>query len=281
MKRLTQIPTNPVLIDRYISIRDSKQLTTRNKLTRKHTFIVGRYNHLFTVILADTLNTLPTIDTIPNPLRIALRSCYDGATKSLNALKKEIKDVQPLRLLKYCPMCGTTSPSTFDHYLPAVRFPEFAVHGLNLIPCCAKCNSTKDDDWLTTTGQRQYLHAYLDDIPNFIFLAATLHVSPTLNGVGATFSLQKPHAINQTKWELIETHFNRLRLLERYNELSNDEIGEIIASCKSYIAAGGLDVRQFLNNQAVDYANVHGENHWLAVLMSALASHADLLTWVA
>ena len=72
-------------------------------------------------------------------------------------------------------MCGTTLPRTFDDYVPAVKFPEFAVHPLNLVPCCATCNSTKDADWLTAAGTRQYLHTYSDQLPDVQFVSVTLH----------------------------------------------------------------------------------------------------------
>lgn len=279
MKRLTRLSSDPTYLQRYISIRDRKHLNVRNQLIAAHANIERQYEAFEAASNANTLNTL-----VANPvcagISDALRACYNSATQPLNHLKEAIKSSQQTRQLKYCPMCGTTLHSTFDHYLPAVRFPEFAVHPLNLVPCCATCNSTKDDDWLTAAGQRQYLHAFSDELPNVRFISVTLHESGGYTGVGSTFQLIQPANVNAALWALIESHFCRLHLLERYTELSNDEISEIVSSCRIHIEAGGRDARQYLVLQAADLESTYGLNHWRAVLMRAMAGHANLLAWI-
>ncbi len=198
----------------------------------------------------------------------------------MTQLKRAIQDAQPKRLLKYCPMCGTTLPRTFDHYMPAVRFPEFAVHPLNLVPCCSTCNSTKDDDWLSVAGDRLFLHAYTDEIPDLQFVKVTLHEDPALAGVGATFSLERPRGVDNELWGLIDSHFRRLKLINRYDEQSNDEVAEILADCRQYRDTGGPNIRSFLDGCAVDRGTVYGRNHWIAVLMKAMVDHPNLLAWV-
>jgi 5-methylcytosine-specific restriction endonuclease McrA len=279
MKRLTRLSSDPTYLQRYISIRDRKHLNVRNQLIAAHTSIERQYEAFETASDANTLGALvahPMCAAISD----ALRACYNSATQPLNLLKEAIKASQPPRQLKYCPMCGTTLHSTFDHYLPAVRFPEFAVHPLNLVPCCATCNSTKDDDWLAGAGQRQYLHAFLDELPNVRFVSATLHESDGYTGVGSTFQLVQPADVDAILWALIESHFRKLHLLERYTELSNDEISEIVSSCRIHLEAGGSNVRQYLGLQAQDLECTHGLNHWRAVLMRTMAGHANLQAWI-
>lgn len=279
MKRLTPLGDDPAYIDRYVAIRGRKHLAVRNQLIAAHPFVEERYEELDEAIADDTLR-LMAVDGRAAPIRGALRACYDGATQPLRDLKKAITAAQPKRLLKYCPMCGTTIHSTFDHYLPAVRFPEFSVHPLNLVPCCSKCNSTKDDDWLTPAGRRQYLHAFSDEIPDATFVTVTLHEEDALTGVGATFLLVRPDGVEVPTWALIKSHFDRLHLLHRYAELSNDEIAEILSDCRIFIDAGGPDVRQFLGHRAQERFGIHGRNHWRAVLMQALAEHENLDSWI-
>lgn len=266
-------------LDRYVSIRDSKHNATRNKLVANHALIMQRYlDHAQAV----ALSTLGSLQPNAQALQISepLRACYGVATQPLKELKLALKAAQPARRLKYCPMCGTTLPRTFDHYIPAVRFPEFAVHPLNLVPCCSICNSTKDDDWLCAAGQRQYLHAYTDPLPVDQFVNVMLHKDPALQGVGATFSLSRPAGVPDALWRLIESHFRKLKLIERFNERSNDEVSEILSDCRSFVVAGGQDARTFLSLQADDRAAVYGRNHWIAVLMAAMAVHADFDVWV-
>ena len=279
MKRLTPLENDPAYVERYISIRNRKRLTVRAPLIAAHAFIEERYLALAEAVADDSLSEIG-IDARAAPIREVLRACYDGSTQPLRDLKKAIVAAQPVRLMKYCPMCGTTLHSTFDHYMPAVRFPEFAVHPLNLVPCCSKCNSIKDDDWLSATGRRQYLHAYSDELPDLQFVTVSLHEQYGLSGVGATFALVRPEGVPGDSWRLVKSHFDRLHLLDRYDELGNDEIAEILSDGRAFVEAGGDDVRQFLSARAHDRRTVYGRNHWRAVLMEALSIHDNLETWL-
>ncbi|WP_143275212.1 hypothetical protein [Burkholderia cenocepacia] len=133
---------------------------------------------------------------------------------------------------------------------------------------------------LTRAGKRQFLHAYTDEVPDLQFVRVTLHEDPALDGVGATFSLERPDGITDDVWALIESHFRRLKLIDRYNEQGNDEVAEILSDCSKFLSAGGEDVQKFLSGLAGDRSRVYGRNHWIAALMHALAQHARLDAWV-
>ncbi|WP_443693287.1 hypothetical protein ACRZ5O_12220 [Pseudomonas protegens] len=279
MRNLIALPNDPTYLDRYLAIRDKKHKTTRANLTAVHALIEERY-----LAYAEAIDksSLANLKSHAPALLISdtLRACYDGATQPLKNLKQAIKDAQPKRLLKYCPMCGTTLPGTFDHYMPAVKFPEFAVHPLNLVPCCAKCNSTKDADWLSVAGKRQFLHSYTDPVPDLQFVEVTFREMEGFKGVGANFSLTRPIGLVDDLWDLITSHFQRLNLIDRYDELGNDEVAEILKDCRIHLDSGGQDIRVFLSGRAEDRRSIYGRNHWIAVLMDAMARHANFDNWV-
>lgn len=279
MRNLTALPDDPTYLDRYVVIRDRKHKTTRTPLIAAHALIEERYKAHAEAIDSGLLASLKSH---AKALQLCdfLRACYDVPTQPLKQLKQAIRDAQPKRLLKYCPMCGTTLPRTFDHYMPAVRFPEFAVHPLNLVPCCSTCNSTKDDDWLSVGGKRKFLHAYTDEVPDLQFVQVTLHENQALEGVGATFSLERPEGVADELWELIDSHFRRLKLIDRYDERGNDEVSEILSDCREFRDAGGQNVRKFLSGRAADRHSVYGRNHWISVLMITMAQHENLEAWV-
>ncbi|MBO9537350.1 hypothetical protein [Herbaspirillum sp.] len=279
MKKLTVLPTEPSYLEWYEAIRDKKHRDTRASLNELQELIERRYVDYADAVENQNLSALESDDDaiVSSDL---LRSCYGGTTKPLRDLKKAIKDAQPKRLLKYCPMCATTLPRTFDHYLPGVKFPEYAVYAPNLVPCCSICNSIKDDDWLSAAGTRQYLHAYSDEIPDRRFVVVTLYEDPALAGVGATFSLDRPDDIEDASWQLIKSHFSKLKLIERYDDGGNDEVAEIIADCGVFLETGGVDARDFLNRRALERFKVYGTNNWIAVLMEAMAKHANLSKWI-
>lgn len=277
MKSLKLLRRTVPYLDRYAAIRDSKHLATRQALTAIHALVTARYAALGAAAMSRTLHGV--LGSAPALAQSAnLRSCYGGSTKALLQLKKDIKDRQSEGSLKYCPLCGTTLPKTTDHYLPAVRFPEYAVHPLNLVPCCSTCNSIKDDRWLDAAGARRFWHAYTDPVPRSDFLTVNLITDPVA-GVAATFTLVPP-AAPTAAWPIIETHFRELKLIERYNELASDEISEFLKSCASYVSTGGPNPELFLQTEAVKARETWGRNHWRAVLMDALSHHPDFRTWV-
>ena len=272
MKALVPLPVPPSHLDRYVAIRDRKHHVTRSVLILNHAAVTARFADLAVRAAAGTLHSIPVSPLLG--ISRQLRQCYDSETKKLEELRKAIRDAQPAGQLKYCPYCGTTKGETDDHYMPAVRFPEFAVHPLNLVPACSRCNSTKGDDWLDAGGQRQFLHLFVDTVPATVFLEVDLVTVPTATSVGASFRLNRG-AIATPVWQLIKSHFDRLKLIDYYDELGSDEIGEMIGSAKSYREAAGPDVRGFLNYEAGKAEGLYGLSHWRARLFRALAVHPD------
>jgi len=111
-------------------------------------------------------------------------------------------------------------------------------------------------------------------------VSVTLHENQALNAVGAIFSLQRPAGLIDELWELIDSHFRRLKLIDRYDELGNDEVAEILSDCRTFLDAGGPNVRDFLGGRAVDRRTVYGRNHWIAVLMVAMCQHPNFEDWI-
>ena len=288
MKNLTSLPVPPTYISYLIAIRDAKRIPAEDRgtsrdhrhiLTESYEAIERRYARFEEAVDEKTLETLHRSHAM-QLIASSLRSCYDGGTKGLRELKDSIAAVQGVRVLKYCPLCGVTSVATHDHYIPATLFPEFAVHPLNLVPCCFTCNSTKGDDWLDEDGNRLYLHLYSDLIPAEAFLDVELNTSHSATGVGAAFSTARPSRFSKKAWAVIESHFERLKLIKRYTDFANDEIAEILADCKIYTTNGGVDVRRFLRQRARERAGIYGESHWRSVLMRELANARGLDGWI-
>lgn len=276
MRNLTLLTTPPDYIQRYVDIRERKMQATRSTLTAAHPFVTARYDAYQAASGAlETLTPTPSIAA----LKTSLRACY-SATQRRDQLLKDIEDAQPNGTRKYCYLCQTTYPGGWDHYLPSELFPEFSVFAPNLVPCCSTCNSRKDDDWLNAQGKRQYIHFGYDPIPNVQFLGVTLITSPKSSAVGARFFLRQA-GISQPQWDLISSHFTRLKLIASYDSKVNDEINSALDSCCIHIANNGKDVVNFLNAHSVREAGLFGINHWRAVLFRAMVVHQSFPDWVA
>ena len=144
-----------------------------------------------------------------------LLGCYTGYTKKVNEIFDLIKGVQVPCFLKKCPYCGITIPKTHDHYLPETKFPELAVHALNLIPCCSTCNQTKNNNWKNST-HRTFIYFYSDTIPCEKFIHVQLYFLKQTSSVGAKFSIIRPSNVSDAHWSIISSHFEKLDLINNY-----------------------------------------------------------------
>lgn len=276
MKSLTPVRTPPDYIDIFEDIRDNKKKAAMAVLVGAQAAIRSRFVYYEICFAANTLQCMPA-STLTN-IRTELRSCY-GPNKGMKALKQAIKNAQPTSRLLWCPYCGATTPGSYDHYLPAEKFPEFSAHALNLVPSCTRCNSIKDDDWLHA-GARQYLHFYRDAIPAVPFLTVAITSNAAAQAIGATFAVQQA-GMTAESWALIEAHFRRLKLIELYDSYSNDLINTALRSARSYINAGGPCAAAFLTNEANENAVLYGDYGWRAVLLREMSIHPDLNQWIA
>lgn len=275
MKQLTFVTTPPSYISIFEGIRDNKKTAQKTALVGEQTAIRNRFMDYENHFTANTLQRMPP--STLGAVKKELRSCY-GRNKGMKALKNMIQDAQPKGRLLWCPYCGATTPGSYDHYLPAEKFPEFAAHALNLVPSCTRCNSTKDDDWLSA-GARQYLHFYRDAIPTVPFLRVTIVSNAAAQAIGATFAIQRA-GMSAASWALIEAHFRKLELVELYNTYSNDLINTILRSARSYINTGGPSAADFIAAEAIENASLYGEHGWRAVLHRAMSVHPDLNLWI-
>lgn len=208
-----------------------------------------------------------------------LLSCYKGLTKKVKVIFSIIENAQPANFLKRCPYCGITLPKTHDHYLPESKFPELAVHALNLIPCCFTCNQTKNDIWKNQT-HRVFIHFYMDNIPRDQFLHVNLTSSANMNAVGATFTLSRPPNIPNNVWDVLNAHYDKLGLIQQYNDQANNEISTVFNACVSHLKNGGVWVDKFIRTLLLSDEQLYGENHWRVVLMKALANNAVFINAV-
>lgn len=76
-----------------------------------------------------------------------------------------LRRIRATKGLKNCPMCGSPTIGTLDHYLPKDSFPEFSVMPSNLLPTCSMCNSGgKGRIFKGTAPGERFLHPYYDTV---------------------------------------------------------------------------------------------------------------------
>jgi len=280
MKLLTKpIPQTTYIDVLKLIIKSKHKDSAKLKLTSKLKELEKRYQHLESLIKHNSLEKIQTDDTF-TAIKDELEGCYLTKPKGIKEADDRIRVQQHKLQLSKCPYCGTTLPGTLDHYLPRNSFPEYSVHMLNLIPCCSVCNSMKKERWIKQS-HRLFLYLYSDCIPEDQYLHINLTHKNETKAISGKFYIKRPNSdINDTIWELIESHYKELNLLDRYHELLNDEIYVILLSCVAHIKDGGKSIKGFLNNQIVYQTQVFGANHWRIVLWNALSENDFFLDLV-
>lgn len=279
MRILNVVPNPPTYFSRHVAIVNAKRdLAVKASLSAISVQVDTRYQLFQAELVRRNLQGIAQ-DAIMLENKGALLSCYKNKTKRALAIFDEIENAQLNGVLSKCPYCGITRPGTFDHYLPESKYPEFAVHAVNLIPCCSDCNSSKGDR-LVSGGLRQYLHYYSDVLPDGQFLFVEIITRPNSLAYACRFRLSRPQGFDNDCWQLIENHFSKLKLLSRYKNEANDEIGTCFTAAKSFVKNSQGNVSNFINDICDDEAAKFGESHWRVVLKRQLAQTPNFINYV-
>ena len=154
-----------------------------------------------------------------------------------------------------------SEPDTIEHILPKEKYPEFAVNLYNLIPCCSKCNRHKSEAVRDHYGLPYTMNFYYHD-PEF---CRFLEVDCIIDSNGCPsfkYKLTFPQGVDQTLKAIITNHFNRLHLIERYNEEVVKDYTETELTIKSVCRGKTLnDASQYLKNYLSIIKNNYGLNH--------------------
>jgi 5-methylcytosine-specific restriction endonuclease McrA len=212
------------------------------------------------------------------PQNADLLSCYTGPTLALSNLIGRVTKAQSAEFQYICAYCLYHTVSTVDHYIPKDEYPVFCVMPDNLLPCCASCNSIKKEHW-RFNGSRLFIHFYHDQIPNLSFMTGTLAIT---NGLPAiVYQLTQPAGMSVENFNLLSSHFERLKLLELYKRGINVVIAEIKKSVNNarsvYPGLSAAQISHVLLASSEASRVRFGLNYWQAIATDLLASSEEFL----
>lgn len=270
MKRLT--PTQADCDDFLRRILQSKQTPIRERLLDVLPSIIVRYNEYRSKTL-----TLESINFLEwdKENRACLLHCYTVPTKALEDLKGAIRASQSTVGRSHCQYCGIGEPTTEDHYLPKQLFPEYSVLGINLIPCCAHCNTKKGGAFLKN-NEREIINFYYDQLPDDRFLFCNLDYENQFGVPKVRFELQQGSIPHKT-FHRIEAHFLRLNLLSRFIEQAPTLISTTEDTLRNNRSCDRQQLRELIGEQRKINEDCHGINHWKSATLHALEHCDDFL----
>ncbi len=224
------------------------------------------------------LNLLESLipDTAFSVHKADLLSLYSYQFKIVRDLRLEIQRQQPQVVRFTCQHCTLTSNESLDHFVPKDEFPEFAVHPLNLLPICLKCNQHKSHVW-RKAGVRKAFNLYLDRLPDEQYLFVDVKIDK-YREIDFEFYLEKPKTVSKAMFALIESHFESLHLFSRMREKAIPVISELINTVSSRLGnlsypEIAVEIKEAANSNKLEF----GPNYWKSVVEIELLDSTPFL----
>lgn len=244
-------------------IHKSNLLQCRHIVLERYVFYQSHY---------ESLEEITPLDTqFWENIKEDLHSCY-GNNVAFSRARKKLLSSAPK-----CPYCLLNRPNTLDHYFDKSDYPEYSVFAPNLIPCCSEGNSLKGTRLFNDDQQRQFIHFYIDNIPNYQYLF--VH-----------FSIDAPKSIPQTFVDLqfqenepleqqIRNHFSQLDLLRKFHDAIISRLPVVLGEIE-IAKNGGMTFDQIQEIMRVRYralASTYKGNYWETCMYEGLLSSEGVL----
>ena len=224
-----------------------------------------------------SLNTLECIDNYKHTddEKNDLLRLYSYKNTVIKSLKKKITTTAANRIINTCPNCTISEINSFDHYLPKDEFPEFVVNPKNLFPSCTLCNGYKNVVWIED-DKRLFLNLYLDTLPTEQYLFVKLIIDKDV--ITSIFYLQNNGDIADEIFKIIESHYNKLHLLERFSANSNEVLTSLENTITSFVGKLPLTtIKEVIIEKCIKDKIAFGHNYWKSILEIGLMNNAEYL----
>ena len=253
--------------DSIVARRDSSE--TRNQLVRIRDDIATAYSeyirHSGNGELVQPINVKKEIG---DELKANFRS-LDRRRKH-EFIRDEILSIADLDL---CPYCSFATVVSLDHSLPTLVYPEFAVLAQNIVPCCDRCNSNKNDHCFRTSGGN-LMHPYYIEFPCTSILFADVTVAE--RSVTWQFYVRSNSDIDDEAFKSVGNLFSRLKLADLYGKQSVIEIMGMVEGIHiSFQSAGTIGLRDSLKEQSDRLFRRFGANYWKAVMLRSVSESTE------
>lgn len=258
--------------------QDYKDAVSRCKGDKKKTLtalendmerIYSEYDERF--IHSDVHNQLR--HKLQDKTAIYLRSLYLSGNSITELFRKDYNTRLKNRIYAYrCPYCTYNETNTLEHILPKDLYPEYAVHALNLIPCCSQCNSYKGISIKDDSGMPSTLNFYYHD-PNAIqFLEAEFELDGD-NRPTFLYNVSFPVGSDPYLSAIILNHYTRLHLTDRLRKRAESRYAE--EEVKLILEYKGKPVSKLIEviaSYVNTYTPKYGKNHYYIAMLRCMAN---------
>ncbi len=277
MKNLKSF-TSPTIEVHKEAVRKKNEGDRKNRLVDIEDTISSCYDNYSNGFNNDQLLSLqPHGFDLPEKDDLLSLYSYDSAT--IKSFRTEIRKQQPRGIRSICQNCTIDSVSTLDHIIPKEDFPEYAVNPLNLFPCCSSCNSKKSNIW-RNDEELLFLNLYIDILPETQYLFFRLN-GIDLDDFEIEYRLENKAHIDENVFEKIQSHFNRLDLLNRMAFRASDEVDTFIVSIENDIEKHSREeITSIVEEDIEKLRGIYGFNHWSPVMKQELINSDVFWDWI-
>ena len=270
MRRLKLPPKNNINenIELWDKIVNCKQSERRSRLKKKRSFILNRYTH-YQANTQSLENITPHVPELNETIADDLRSCY-GENAVFREARKELFSVVLDSNDRVCQYCRLNHSDTIDHYFDKGNYPEYSVFLPNLIPCCDECNRKKGSITFNANHERQFVHFYFDAIPDYQFLFVHLSIDAHDNLPKVSVTLEFHNG--ERSRPLIESHFERLGLIKKYEEMIRVKLSVVRETIRSGKKDGCSidDIRHLITYVHNGYLENYCCNYWVVCMYQGI-----------
>ncbi len=176
---------------------------------------------------------------------------------------------QLLNKVTLCPICGSESTNSLDHYLPKSKYPLLIATVANLVPECFECNYNKRS-YTTNEYEKTLFHPYYDEI-NYKWLDARIQF------VDKEFMIvfYNSHDLMPMKSRLDIT-MEKYQLNIKYRGKAITEINSIkwMYAKKVYKGLSMNEIKSAVE-ESRESAEAYDANAWQAALYRALEANCE------
>ena len=210
---------------------------------------------------------LLTSSTVLSRIKQPLLKMYSSGCKLVKNFRTWHFNNNPQTYNNVCPYCTINSANTTEHILPKEVYPEYAVNVFNLIPACSECNSFKREDIFDHNGKIFTINFYTDTLPDIRYLFA--RITSIEGGVQFEYYLENRNGVDVNLYALLERHFQRFHLIDRFYDKAVQELPNIINyfKCENITCEVDYDnAASKLIRKTDEDAKAYGRNHWRIVM---------------
>jgi len=210
----------------------------------------------------------------------ALEHCYSSPTTVSKDIKASVLAATYIDGFGPCCYCLLKEGETFDHFVPASRFPEYAILAPNLVWCCTTCNIKKGAGLITVP--RSVLNPYFDSFPvSTPFLYCS--ISAVDGKLEAKFFIPLGvQGLTDATRDIAIRHCRHFKIFEKFALEALSHLGEFLRELLARFPDGltkELLDREISYQSAKAYAN-EPANHWRSAIWFAVEHWPEFFDYV-